>query len=109
MEFASAKCICSNIQLKDIVNRLPPFKNLYDLQIVSQQGNDNRKIKHDITYLQRFLRTNRLIFLRVNRLFKFRLKIRFRDHVINVVLSLYSETLIIRLKAALCIVYLCGA
>ena len=109
MEFASAKCICSNIQLKDIVNRLPPFKNLYDLQIVSQQGNDNRKIKHDITYLQRFLRTNRLIFLRINRLFKFRLKIRFRDHVINVVLSLYSETLIIRPKAALCIVYLCGA
>ena len=109
MEFASAKCICSNIQLKDIVNRLPPFKNLYHLQIVSQQGNDNRKIKHYITYLQRFLRTNRLIFLRVNRLFKFRLRLRFRDHVINVVLSLYSETLIIRPKAALCIVYLCGA
>ena len=30
MEFASAKCIFPNIQLKDVVNRLPPFKNLYD-------------------------------------------------------------------------------
>ena len=30
MEFASAKGIFPNIQLKDVVNRLPPFKNLYD-------------------------------------------------------------------------------
>ena len=30
MEFASAKRIFPNIQLKDVVNRLPPFKNLYD-------------------------------------------------------------------------------
>ena len=30
MEFASAKCIFPNIQLKDVVNRLPAFKNLYD-------------------------------------------------------------------------------
>ena len=30
MEFASAKGIFPNIQLKDVVNRLAPFKNLYD-------------------------------------------------------------------------------
>ena len=29
MEFVFAKCIFPNIQLKDVVNRLPPFKNLY--------------------------------------------------------------------------------
>ena len=30
MEFATTKCIFPNIQLKDVVNRLPPSKNLYD-------------------------------------------------------------------------------
>ena len=37
------------------------------------------------------------------------MKIRFRDRLINVVRSLYSETLILRLKATLCVVDLRGA
>ena len=36
------------------------------------------------------------------------MKIRFRDRLINVVRSLYSETLILRLKATLCVVDLRG-
>ena len=66
MEFATTKCIFPNIQLKDVVNRLPPFKNLYDHASSFLMGNDNRKIKHYITYLQQFLRTNRWIFLCTN-------------------------------------------
>ena len=30
MEFTSVKFIFPHIQLKDVVNKLPPFKNLYD-------------------------------------------------------------------------------
>ena len=56
------------------------------------------------TYLQRVLSTNRFILQ-----FQLRLKVRFHDRLINVVRSLYSEILFLRLKDTLCVVDLCGA
>ena len=48
-------CIFPNIQLKGVVNRLPPFKDCSDhTSIFLMEYNDNRKIKHHITYLQDF-------------------------------------------------------
>ena len=48
----SKNCIFPNIQLKGAVNRLPSFKNLSDHTSRFLWDNDNRKIKHYITYIQ---------------------------------------------------------
>ena len=48
MEFMSTifrKMYFSKYSIKYVVNRLPPFKNLYDYTKGSERGNDNRKIK----------------------------------------------------------------